>query len=89
MYVENKETGEARIGRVRFSRTWQTDYYHNKVLQRSGGAAVKGNYFDVATGEEYWVSGCKRRGGDCHWAKQIPVHSDEEVREEYWITIRT
>jgi len=50
---------------------------------------VKGNFFDVATGEEYWVSGCKRRGGDCHWAKQIPVHSDEEVREEYWTTIRT
>lgn len=88
MYVENKEAGEAYIGRVKFSRTWQNVYYRGKMLQRSGSAAVKGNFFDVATGEEYWVSGCKRRGGDYHWAERVPVHIDEDVREEYWTTIR-
>ncbi len=88
MYIENKETGEARIGRVTFSRTLQTGYYRDKMLQRSGGAGIKGNFFDAETSEEYWVSGCKKRGGDSHWANKVSVNIDEDVREEYWTIIR-
>jgi hypothetical protein len=63
MYIENKETGEAWIGRVSFSRTYNTVYYGNKVLQRAGSWKIKGNFFDVSTGEEYWVSGPKKGEG--------------------------
>lgn len=88
MYLENKETGEARIGRVSFSRTGQTVYCREKALQRAGSEKIKSNFFDVATGEEYGVSGCKRRGGDAHPARPVPVHVDEDVRAAYWNTIR-
>lgn len=88
MYIENKETGEARIGRVSFSRTYNTVYYGDKVLKRAGSWKIKGNFFDVSTGEEYWVSGPKKRGGDAHWAEKVTVSIDEAVAEEYWTRIR-
>ncbi|WP_218824295.1 hypothetical protein [Pontibacter ummariensis] len=88
MYLENKETGEARIGRVTFSRTMQTVYYKDKTLQRAGSEKIAGNFFDTETGEEYWVSGCKKKGGDYHWANKVSVAIDDDVREEYWTTIR-
>lgn len=89
MYVENKETGEARIGRVSFSRTFQTVYYHGKTLHRARVGLIKGNFYDAASGEEYWVSGPKKRGGDCHSASKVPVTIDEEIKEEYWAAIRS
>lgn len=88
MYIENKETGEAHIGRVSFSRTLQTVYYQDKTLHRGGSEKIKGNFFDSATHEEYWVSGPKKRGGDAHYAQGAIVTIDEDVKEEYWTTIR-
>ncbi|MCC2548198.1 hypothetical protein LJY25_17240 [Hymenobacter sp. BT175] len=88
MYIENKESGEAHIGRVSFSRTLQTVYYRDKTLTRGGSEKIKGNFFDTATGEEYWVSGPKKRGGDAHPAERVTVLIDEDVKEEYWSTIR-
>ena len=90
MYIELKDghqdDGPARIGRVRFSRTGVTVYYRDLELERSRG--ISANYRDVATGEGYWVSGCKRNGQDRHWAGGGPVHIDEDVRAEYWSEIR-
>ena len=88
MYIENKETGEARIGRVSFSKTLQTVYYRDKTLQRAKGAGVRGNFFEVESKDEYWVSGCKKKGGDYHWASKVSVCIDEDVKDEYWIEIR-
>lgn len=88
VYIENKETGEARIGKVTYSRTFQTVYYRGKTLQRSKSGGVKGNFFDVESNEEYWVSGCKKKGGDSHWASKVPVIIDDDVKEEYWTKIR-
>ena len=89
MYIENKKTGEAHIGRVSFSRTLQTVYYGDRTLHRSGSQGIKGNFFDAATREEYWVSGPKKRGGDAHPAERVTVIVDEDVKEEYWTTIRS
>jgi hypothetical protein len=89
MYIECKSegsSGPARIGRVSFSQTGRTLYYGGRQFQRSGGQGYKANYFDVATGEEYWISGCKRRGGDRLYGGLIEI--DADVREEYWTTIR-
>jgi hypothetical protein len=67
MYIEDKSngvTGPGRIGRVRFSQTGKSVYYGGRTLQTLSGRGFKANYFDVATGEEFWISGCKKRGGD-------------------------
>ena len=34
------------------------------TFQSLKGAGFKANYFDVETGDEYWISGCKRDGSD-------------------------
>jgi len=69
-YVELKsgysDNGPAWVARVKMSRSGQTVYFGNKALSRGNG--VSGNYYDVETGEEYWVSGVKKRGLNRHWA---------------------
>ena len=87
MYIELKtgyaDDGPAWIGRASFSKTGQTVYYRGKTLRANGGRGVSGNFYDVKTGEEYWVSGVKRDGSDRHWAGSGRVHIDDDVRAEY------
>ena len=42
----------------------------------------------METGENYWISGPKRRGGDALYGSGPPIEIDEDVREEYWRDIR-
>src|SRR5436190_21761641 len=75
MYIERKAgslTGSARIGRVTFNRTGRTVYYRDQVFHRIVGGGFKSNYYDEATGDDYWISGCKRRGGDQLYATNVP-----------------
>ncbi len=91
MYIECKAgglTGEARIGRVTFSQTGRTLYYHGQKFQSLKGAGFKSNYCNVDTGEDYWISGPKRNGGDTLYGGSLPIEIDEDVREEYWRDIR-
>jgi hypothetical protein len=91
MYIERKDgalEGEARIGRVTFSKSGQTLYYAGKKFQTLKGAGFKSNYFDVQTGEDYWISGPKKEGGDRLYGGRLPVEIDADVREEYWCVIR-
>ncbi len=89
MYIENKSediSGPARIGRVTFSKSGKSVYYRGKTFQSLKGAGFKANYVDVDTREEYWISGCKKNGGDRLYPGEIEI--DEDVREEYWLNIR-
>ncbi len=89
MYVECKAAGlngPASIGRVTFSKRGSTLYYRGKAFHRHKG--FKSNYFDVETGESYWISGPRRDGEDRLYVSRIPVEIDEDVCEEYWETIR-
>lgn len=89
MYIENKSediSGPARIGRVTFSKSGKSLYYRGKTFQSLKGSGFKANYFDVDTREEYWISGCKKNGGDRLYPGEIEI--DEDVGEEYWINIR-
>jgi hypothetical protein len=92
MYIERKsgygDDGPARIGRVAFSRTGRTIYYKGRAFRPLGGSGVSGNYADRETGDEYWISGPKKAGGDRHWAGTGPVEIDPDVVEEYWREIR-
>jgi hypothetical protein len=89
MYIEQKGdgiSGPARIGRITFSKSGQSVYYKGRRFQTLSGNGFKANYFDCETGEHYWISGCKKRGGDRLYAGTIEI--DEDVREEYWAEIR-
>ena len=81
-------TGSARIGLVTFSKTGATLYYQGRTLQSLKGKGFKSNYFDAETGKHFWISGPKKRGGDALYATNISTEIDEDVREEYWMTIR-
>lgn len=87
MYIELKsgysDDGPARIGRVTFSKTGQTLYYRDREFRSLKGSGIYANYYDVKTGEHYWISGIKKRGTNRHWAGHGRVEVDEDVREEY------
>lgn len=91
MYIERKAgslTGEARIGRVDFSKNRKTLRYRGKQFRSLHGSGFKANYYEVETGEEYWISGCHRDGMDRLYGERVPVYIDDDVREEYWTEIR-
>ena len=67
MYIENKNdlaNGEARIGRVSFSKTGGTLYYRGRTFRSLNGRGFKTNHVDVETGEEFWISGPRKDGED-------------------------
>ena len=89
MYIEYKGdgiVGNARIGRVTFSKTGKSIYFDGKTFQSLNGQGFKSNYFDVETGEEYWISGCKKDGSDALYPNKVGI--DEDVWDEYWTKIR-
>ena len=89
MYIENKAggiSGPARIGRVAFSQTGKSIYYQGKTFSSLKGQGFKANYFDVKTGDAYWISRCKKRGGDRLYPGVIEI--DDDAREEYWVSVR-
>lgn len=94
MYIECKAkscTGPARIGLVTFSKTGRTLYYKGQEFQSIKVPGPESNYTDQATGEEYWISSCKkdeRSGESKHYGEQVPVEIDDDVREEYWKDIK-
>jgi hypothetical protein len=90
MYIEDKSDGligPARIGRVSFSKSGRTLYYSGRSF-RSLGGGYKANYYDVETGDEFWISGPRRDGRDRLYDERIPVEIDHDVRREYWTEVR-
>ena len=66
----------------------KTIYYNGKTFQSLKGRGYKSNYYDLNTGEEYWISGCKKDGTDRLYNERIPIHIDQDIQEEYWREIR-
>ena len=86
MYVENKsgdiDGAHARVGWVSFSKTGKTVYYRGRELAKANG--VRGNFVDVVTRDEYWVSGIKRRTANVHPAEGgVSVLIDADAKDEY------
>ncbi|MET3874209.1 hypothetical protein [Puniceicoccus vermicola] len=91
MYIERKAgelIGEARIGRVTFSKSGKSIYYSGKQFKSLKGSGFKSNYFEIESGDDYWISGPKKDGADRLYGERLPIDIDEEVREEYWTRIR-
>jgi len=91
MYIENKSGGltggEARIGRVTFSKSGSTLYYQGRTFQSLKGTGFKANYYDIESGEQFWISGPKKNGADGLYGGGATV-IDDDVVEEYWRDIR-
>lgn len=89
MYIEEKSgvaSLEATIGKVFLSKTGKTLEFNGRKFQSLKGRGYKANYFDIETGGHYWISKCRKDGNDALYKTKVFV--DEEIREEYWITIR-
>ena len=89
VYIENKSAqpqgshgvaGPARIGRVTFSKTGKSLHYKGKIFQSLKGSGFKANYYDLETGDQYWISGPKKNGADGLYGPR-PTPIDDEVRE--------
>ncbi|QDT66422.1 hypothetical protein [Calycomorphotria hydatis] len=86
IYIEYKGEGlegPARIGRVFFSKTGRTLYYRDQKFQSLKGIGYKANYFDIETGERYWITGPRKDRHDRLYGGQYGVEIDTDVREEY------
>ena len=76
------------------SQNWPRYVFHERSigslswqnLSDADGQGFKANYFDADTGQEYWISGCRKDGMDA--LDNTDVEIDDDVREEYWTQIR-
>ena len=59
-YIEKmtgtNHNGPAWISFVKQSKTGKTIYFNDMALKKKG----RGTYFDIETGEEYWISKVKK-----------------------------
>ena len=86
LYIENKSQGlegAARIGRVYFSKTGKTLYYGELRFRSLKGAGFKSNYYEVTSGDEYWISGPRKDKGDRLYGGSRGVEIDSDVCDEY------
>ncbi|MFJ8226115.1 hypothetical protein [Streptomyces griseus] len=76
MFVQLKtgydtDRGPSWIGWADFSKTWGTVYVHGRTLRRARGMS-DANFYDIESGEEFWVSGPKRNRADTRYAPSDP-----------------
>lgn len=87
IYVELKSGGAdyglAWIGIAGASKTGATVYLNGKAFKSLKGSGIGANYFDIETGEEYWVSGIKKNNQDRHWAGGGDILIDHAAIKSY------
>ncbi|MCB5372976.1 mannose-1-phosphate guanylyltransferase [Amedibacillus dolichus] len=85
MYIELKtgycDDGPAWIGYVKTSKTKNTIYFNNHAFQKSIGNYS--NYVDIENGDEYWISGLKKKESNRHWAGHGKIMIDQRAVKEY------
>lgn len=86
-YIELKsgyeDRGPAWIGMVEFSQSGKTIYFDGKALKSLKGTGISGNFYDLETDDEYWISGIKKNGTDRHWAGGGKIRIDRKVVDLY------
>lgn len=85
MYIELKtgysDDGPAWIGYVKMSKSGKTLYWNDHAFKRYN--CINGNYYDVETNEEYWISGVKKDGSDRLFDKGSKTMIDSKAVPEY------
>ncbi|WP_020531049.1 hypothetical protein [Flexithrix dorotheae] len=86
-YIELKsgfgDSGPAWIGMAEFSKSGRTIYFNGKALKNLNAQGIAGNYYDIESGDEYWISGIKKNGTDRHWAGGGKIMIDRNVVDLY------
>lgn len=84
-YIELKtgynDDGPAWIGKVKISRSGNTIYFNDHAFKKYNG--ISGNFIDIESGNEYWISGVKKNGEDRHWAGKGKIIIDSKILSEY------
>tara|TARA_R110002051_G_scaffold322928_2_gene415009 strand:- start:1 stop:591 length:591 start_codon:yes stop_codon:yes gene_type:complete len=90
-YIELKsgfsDNENAWIGLVSFSKSGKTIYFDGKAFQSLNGMGISGNYFDLESGDEYWISGVKKDMSDRHKFGGGKIYVEKRVLSEYLQTI--
>ena len=90
-YLELKsgfsDNGNAWIGLVSFSKSGKTIYFDGKAFQSLGGMGISGNYFDLESGNEYWISGVKKDMSDRHQFGGGKILVEKRILNDYLQTI--
>lgn len=85
MYIELKtgysDDGPAWIGYVKTSKSKKTIYFNDHAFQKYIGN--NSNYVDIENGDEYWISGLKKRESNRHWAGHGKIMIDRRAVDEY------
>jgi hypothetical protein len=86
-YLELKSefsgNGPAWIGLVSFSKSGKTIYFDGKAFQRMGSARIQGNFMDIESGNEYWISGVKKDLSDRHKFGGGEILVEKRILNEY------
>ncbi|MDX2253489.1 MAG: hypothetical protein NW202_14470 [Nitrospira sp.] len=89
MWIEDKSNGlvgPARIGWVEIKNRGKKLIYKDKIFLSLRGGGFKANFYETATRDEYWISGCSRDGRDALYNTNVEI--DGDAAEEYWVRIR-
>ncbi len=92
MYIEDKSDGlegPARIGRVYFSKSGKTLYYQGMKFQSLKGSGFKANFFEIESGDHFWISGPRKDQNDRLYGGNAGVEIDKDVEDEYATYIAT
>lgn len=85
MFIQQKtgfdiDQGPSWIGWVNFNRSWKTARFRGRELRRFQG--IDSNFYDVETGDWFWLSGPKRDRTDARYGPR--AHDvDDDAREAY------
>jgi hypothetical protein len=86
-YIELKsgfsDNGPAWIGLVSFSKSGKTIYFNGNAFQSLNGTGISGNFFDIESGEEYWISGVKKDMSDRHKFGGGKIFVEKRILNEY------
>ena len=92
MYIEDKSEGlegEARVGRVYYSKSGKTLYYKGLKFQSLKGNGFKANYFEVESLDHYWISGPRKDQNNRLYGGNQGVEVDEDIKQEYETLLRS
>ena len=86
-YIELKsgfsDNGPAWIGLVSFSKSRKTIYFNRKAFQTLNGNGISGNYYEIESGNEYWISGVKKNQRDRHICGNGKIQVEKRILNEY------
>jgi len=89
MWIEYKGdgiVGPARIGWVKVRDHGKRIEYQGRIFRTLAGRGFKANFYDTGSGEEYWITGCRKDGRNALYGTEVEI--DEDALQEYWLNIR-